>query len=65
MCFKHCLKHVLNKPCLFSANSGFESQKAVNSNIIKVKMCEQCFVQTKNYSNRRYLPVVKEGFIFI
>ena len=21
MCFKHCLKHVLNKPCLFSANS--------------------------------------------
>ena len=27
-------------------------------------MCEQCFVQAENYSNRSQLPVMKEGFIF-
>ena len=27
-------------------------------------MCEKCFVQTKKYCNRHYLPVIQEGFIF-
>ena len=27
-------------------------------------MCKQCFVQAENYSNRSYLPVMKEGFTF-
>ena len=30
-----------------STTSCFESQKTVNTNIIIVKMCEKCFVQTK------------------
>ena len=41
--------------------SCFESQKTVNTNIIIDEMREKSFVQTKNYSNRRYLPVTKEG----
>ena len=44
------------------AASCFESQKTGNSNIIIGK---KCFVQTKNYSNRRYFCVMIEGFSFI
>ena len=28
-------------------------------------MREKCFVQTKNYSNKRLLPVMKKEFTFI
>ena len=26
-------------------------------------MCEQCFVQAENYSNKSLLPVMKEGLL--
>ena len=45
-----------------STASCLESQKTVNSNIIIVKVSEKCFVQTKSYSNRRYLPALQESF---
>ena len=35
-----------------STASCFNSQKTLNTNIIIVKMREQCFVQVENYSNR-------------
>ena len=40
------------------------SHKKIKSNLITVKMCEKCFVQTKNYSNRFYFPVVERNFTF-
>ena len=38
--------HSLSRKAIASC---FESQKAVNSNIIIIKMCQKCFVQTKNF----------------
>ena len=40
-------------------------KKTVNKNVIRVKMCEKYFALTKNYSDRRQLPVMKEIFTFI
>ena len=39
--------------------SCFEWQKTVHKNVIMVKVCEKCFIQTQNDSNRRYLPLWK------
>ena len=47
---RHKLRaHFLVKKSTFSC---FESQKTVNSNIIIVKSCEKCFVQTTHFSDR-------------
>ena len=47
-----------------STASCFESQTTMNTNTITVKKSEKCLVQTKNFSNRRYLTIMKEGFTF-
>ena len=33
--------------------------------MIPIKMCEKYFVQTKNYSNKRYIPILEKGFTFM